>query len=97
MVEEIKSKGEALDVECEKAEEKNINNYETTNVHKAITKISSLMLKVYGSIAFESVYKKIFNKGTLIENYLEDSKHQFFIFGLCTISYYDEIAFILKD
>lgn len=66
MVEEIRSKGETFDVDYEKVEENQNNNYETTNVHKAITKISFLMLKVFGSIAFESIYKKIFAKGTIV-------------------------------
>ena len=96
MVEDIRSKGEA-DIDFEKAEEKNSNNFETTNVHKAITKISFLMMKVFGSIAFQSIYRKIFNSSNLIEAYLEEGKHQFFIFGICAICDYDKIAAILKE
>ena len=73
MVEEIKMKGESSEMDDEKEEKvhnTNYENYETTNVHKAITKISGLMMKVFGSIAFETLYKKIFNSGNIIENYL---------------------------
>ena len=97
MVEEIRSKGEADNADFEKVEEKSSNNFETTNVHQAITKISFLMMKVFGSIAFQTIYRKIFNPGSLTENYLEEGKHQFFIFGTCAICEYDKIGAILKE
>ena len=61
------------------------NNYETAIVHRAISKISKVIAKVFGNNGKELIYEKIFDKGTVVENYLSKGKKYYCILGSCSI------------
>lgn len=75
-----------------KAQSTLANNYETTNVHSALTKISGMISKFFGVKGKEHIYKKIFETNTVAHNYLSSHKKSYCILGLCNIDNYYQIS-----
>lgn len=69
-----------------------INNYETTHVHEALTKISRMISQIFGSKGKENIYKKIFDEGSVTKNFLSNNRKGYYILGLCSIDNYYKIS-----
>lgn len=80
MLEDMKQHGKTDQIEIEENKEEEssqkkinnnvVSNYETERVQQALNKISGLISKIFGAKGKELIYKKIFDKGTVMSNYL---------------------------
>jgi hypothetical protein len=95
MLEDVKNNGKSdffLNFPNNSLQPTTVNNYETTNVHSALTKISNMISKFFGVKGKEHIYQKVFEVGTVAHNYLSSNKKSFCIIGLCTIENYYQIS-----
>lgn len=95
MLEDVKNNGKSdffLNYPNSSLQPTTSNNYETTNVHSALTKISNMISKFFGVKGKEHIYQKVFEVGTVAHNYLSLNKKSFCIMGLCTIENYYQIS-----